>query len=175
MNKKYFEDFDWIKKAENAKSLSYFSTKKNSFFSKELLKEFRLILKSSEDRFRLSLHNKSEDDLHSMIIAMKKDSYIYPHKHQKSESYQIIEGKALLIYFNDLGEIEKYTILSDKNSIVALVNKNKYHALISLEDTIYNETRLGPFIPQNDSIFAKWIKENKEEYMKNLVKSILGK
>ncbi len=175
MSKQYFEKFDWIKEAENAKTLSYFSIEKNSFFKKEVLEEFNNILKNSENRFRLSLHTQWDDDLHSMIIAMKKNCYVYPHKHKKSESYQIIQGKALLIYFNDSGQVEKYAVLSPKDTIVALVNADKYHALISLEDTIYTETRLGPFISNSDSLFAEWMKEeNKDEYMKNIANNILG-
>lgn len=173
MSKLYFQKYEWIEEAENAKTLSYFSTKKNSVFSNEIMREFKYILENHEDRFRLSLHNKWDDDLHCMVIAMKKNCFVYPHKHLKSESYQIIQGKALLLYFNDLGEVEQTTTLSPEDGIIALVKHDTYHALISLEDTIYHETRLGPFISQSDSIFANWIVGDKDKYMENLANKVL--
>jgi len=176
MSKEYFKNFKWIKKVDNAKSLSFISNDRNGILSHNLYLEIIDILKDKENRFRVSLHHNNDDDLHNMIIGMKKGSYVYPHKHHKSESYHIIEGKIVLIYFNNDGSILKTSILNKDFDLVARVNKNTYHALISLEDTIYHETRIGPFISEGDSIFANWYLPNtKDEYMKQLEKTILGK
>lgn len=154
--KKYFKSFDFIKQAENAKSLSFFSTIKNASFSKELYDEFSSILQNDEERFRISLHTSSEDDLHNMIIGMKKSSRVYPHKHLRSESYQIIKGKMLLVYFDDNGNIINKVLMSPKDTLVTRVDGGTYHGVVTIEDTVYHETRLGPFISQTDSIFATW-------------------
>lgn len=177
MGKTYFKKFKWIKKAKNAKSLSFYSEDANCSFSKDLYKEFFKILKKEEDRFRISLHTNSEADLHNMVIAMKKNNYVYPHKHKKSESYQIIKGSLLLIYFSENAEIKKTILLNKKNHLIARVEKNTYHAAISLKDTVYHETRIGPFEPNFDSIIPNWCNEKKEEFMiklrKNLKKDLL--
>jgi len=154
MSKKYFKSFDFIKQADGAKSLSFFTTKSNGILSKELYDEFTSILKNDEERFRISLHTSSEDDLHNMIIGMKKSSLVEPHKHKKSESYHIIKGKMLLVYFNEDGSIDKKIIMSLNDTIVSRVNGGYYHGVIALEDTIYHESRLGPFISATDSEFA---------------------
>lgn len=148
---KYFKNFKNIKKAENAKSLSYFCTNENSSFDFKIYKEFKNILSNSESRFRISLHINPSIDLHNMIIGLKKGEIVNPHKHKKSESYHIIKGKMLLIYFNKYGEKTKEIKLNKKHSLIARVDKNQYHMIVALEDTIYHETRIGPFDPKSDS------------------------
>lgn len=157
--KKYFKSFDWIRQVDNAKSLSFVSTRVNEVFSQELYKEFKNILANDEDRFRVSLHRCKEDDLHNMIIAMKKESRVLPHKHKKSESYHLIEGKMLLFYFDIEGNVDKKITMSPEDTIVARVDKDSFHAIIALEDVIYHETRIGPFIAKDDSIFANFSKD----------------
>ncbi len=165
MEKTYFKKFKWIKQAKNAKSLSFYSDIANSSFSNDLYKEFKKILNNHEERFRISLHTSSESDLHNMIIAMKKNNYVFPHKHAKSESYQIIKGSLLLIYFTEEGELKKTILLNKKENLLARVEKDTYHAAISIKDTIYHETRLGPFDPKNDSIIPKWCIQDQEKFM----------
>lgn len=172
MNKQYFNDFEWLVEAKNAKSLSYYSSMVNASFPKKLYDEFENLLKEKEDRFRISLHMNSEDDLHNMIIAMKKETFVYPHKHQKSESYHLMKGKIWLIYFTEDGKINKCVELEKDKNLIARVDKNVYHAIISVEDSIYHETRIGPFIVHEDSVFANWIVQDKEKYMQELVKKI---
>lgn len=169
MTTDYFKDFKGIKLAKNAKSLSYFSENKNANLSQNLLNHMIYILRNKEDRFRISLHTSSDDDLHNMIIAIKKNNFVYPHKHSKSESYHILKGSVLLIYFNDNGKVINCIELNSDNYLIARVDKHQYHALISLEDSIYHETRIGPFIAKEDSIFAKWIGESPDNYMNNLL------
>ncbi len=174
MTKKYFKNFEWIKKAQNAKSLSFFSTVKNASFSFALKQEFLNILNNFESRFRISLHTSSEDDLHNMIIGIRKNSFVYPHKHQKSESYHILEGKMALIYFHNSGDIDNILILNSNDILIARVDKGVYHASIALSNTIYHETRVGPFISQGDSEFADWVTEDKDDYMRSIMNSIKG-
>lgn len=172
MSEKYFKDFNWIEEIPNAKSLSYCSTKKDASFSKKLKDEFIYILSRYEDRFRLLLHTNVDDDLHNMVIAMKKNSYVYPHKHDKSESYQIISGKMALIYFKDNGKIDNISILSCDDTIVARVDNDRFHASVALEDTIYNETRIGPFVSQTDSIYPSWCEKNDDKFMDSILDTI---
>ena len=153
-SKKYFKSFDFIKQATGAKSLSFFTTTNNGLFSKELYDEFSSILQNDEERFRVSLHTSSKDDLHNMIIGMRKSSRVYPHKHKRSESYHILKGKMLLIFFNEDGSVDKKITMSPHDTIIARVDAGSYHAVIALKNVIYHETRLGPFIAEGDSIFA---------------------
>lgn len=128
----------------------------NNIFSKKIEKEFTNILRNSSEKFRLLLHNDKNCDLHNMIIGLKKNDNFPPHKHVKTESYHIIEGKLKIVYFKEDGHIEKSIILSTLDNPLARVDKNQYHAIIALTDVIYNETRIGPFVSNEDSIYPDW-------------------
>lgn len=163
--KKYFKSFEFIKQADNAKSLSFYNTSRDGIFSKEIYDEFESILENTkEERFRISLHTSSEEELHNMIIAMKKASRMVPHKHEKSESYHIIKGTILLIYFDQEGNMLKGIKMNQDNTLVARVDKGSYHGIVALTDAIYHETRLGPFIPETDSIFPSFTEDKMKAF-----------
>jgi len=156
MKEKYFKKFKYIKQSHNAKSLSFYMTKNNPHFSKELYKVFKRILKKRDDKFRILLHSRSESKLHNMVIGLKKDDFFLPHKHKKDEAYHVVSGKLALITFNKKGKVNKKIILSLTDSRIARMDKNSYHAVLALTDVIYHEIRLGPFISKTDSIFPSW-------------------
>ena len=170
----YFNNFSMIKEVPNAKSLTYCYSDENTQFNDDLLLEFRKILKV-EHTFRLLLHTSAQDTLHNMIIAMDNAKFVYPHKHEKSESYHIIEGSLLLVYFKENGEISKFIVLSKKDTIISRVDRNQYHAIIALSDyAIFHEIRTGPFKTATDSFFAPWIDEDKNAYMNKLLNTYKG-
>lgn len=152
-SKKYFQDFDYIIEAGGAKTLSYFMTQKNAAFGTDLFTEFKRALQCEEDRLRVSLHTNSEDKLHNMIIGMRKGARVLPHKHEKEETYHIVQGQMALLYFAEDGTIEKNLLMSPQNTLMARVDGGTYHAVVALEDAIYHEARLGPFISETDSKF----------------------
>ena len=165
--------YENLYKIDNAKTLSYILKGDNRYFDNKLLSLFKTEL-IEEDIFRVLLHNDVQSELHNMIIALKRNKFIYPHKHVKSESYQIIEGKMALIYFSQSGNIENYVILSINAHLISRVDKNQYHAIIVLSDyVIYHETRVGPFESKNDSTTPSWLEEEtKDIFMKNMVKTL---
>ena len=168
-NKSYFKEYKDIEEIIDAKSLSFKYHGKNIQFDHFLLKEFLNILEH-ENTFRLLLHNSTQSDLHNMVIAMDKSRYVFPHKHEKSESYQIIEGEMLLIYFEENGEIEKFVKLSQNSTLISRVDAGQFHGIIPLSGyVVYHETRIGPFEKDKDSIFSIWSGENRVAYMKKLL------
>lgn len=172
MGRDHFEEFSFIQKAKGAKSLSYNFTCKSASFSKELKEKFLHVLKFHESRFRISLHTSPEEELHDMIIGMREGSFVYPHKHKKSESYHIIEGRIALIYFDEEGNIVHTVIMSRDDTLVARVDKESYHAIISFSDAVYHECRIGPFVPETDSVFAPWCENDKDAFMNDIIKKI---
>src|SRR5438876_482347 len=78
----------------------------------EIKKEYIDRLKESAivsplGRARICLHPQATNLVHEMIIAFRRDSYVIPHKHiNKSESFHIIEGKAVVIIFDELGQVK---------------------------------------------------------------------
>jgi len=161
MKEKYFKKFKYIKQSNNAKSVSFYMTKNNPHFSRELYKQMKKILKKRDDKFRISLHSSTQSKLHNMVIGLKKGDIFPPHKHKKDEAYQIVYGKLALVTFNKKGKIKKKIILSLNESLIAKIEKNTYHGIVALTDVIYHEIRLGPFISKTDSTFPSWSVEFK--------------
>jgi len=115
---------------------------------------------NSRQRIRLCSHPVLTDELHEMIIVLRKNVCVPPHKHPgKSESIHIIEGLADAIVFNDDGTIFQVLPLGDCSSrrvFYCRMNSSVYHTLlIRSEFLIFHETTNGPFQKGNTQ-FAPW-------------------
>lgn len=129
-------------------------------------------------RARICFHRDSSDLIHEMIITFYKDTYVRPHKHvSKTESYLVIDGEIEIIFFDDLGNINKRVPMgnyaSDKIFYLKSIS-NEWHTVIIKTDfaTILEVTN-GPFIA-NDCLFASWSPEitdikGAKEYIKALL------
>ena len=173
-NNKYFDSFSNICKVDGAKSLSYQYELKNGQFDFKLLKEFKKVIKI-ENTFRLLLHPSPQSDLHDMVIAMKNNTCVLPHKHHKSESYHIMDGEMLLVYFSDDGQINNFVKLSHQDTFVARVDSDQYHGVIALSEyIIFHETRIGPFHRNSDSVFATWADSDTTAYIQRVLHAYKG-
>ena len=151
------QKYRWIQKVDDAKTLTYKTLRPNSCFTAEMLSDFQKNLQENRvDRFRILLHPNQDDKLHDMIIAMQKNTHVKPHKHKNSESYHILSGSMLLIYFDDDGNAIDAISMGLKDNLIVRVDASSYHAAVALEDTVYHESRIGPFIADTDSDFATW-------------------
>lgn len=116
--------------------------------------------KDNFEKIRLCTHHSVEDLLHEMIIILKKNAYVRPHKHlYKSESFHVIKGEAEIILFDDDGKTREIITLGDQNS-----GKNFYYRLdcplfhtvkVSSEYFIFHETTQGPF-DSRETIYPDW-------------------
>jgi cupin fold WbuC family metalloprotein len=160
---------DNIIQVDDAKTLSFKLVGNDRNFNEEYLVFIKEQL-TNHNICRLLLHGSQQSDLHSMVIAMQNSKYILPHKHLKSESYQIIDGEILIIFFEEDGSIKQFSHLDKANNIVVLVEPNQYHSIIVLSKTaIFTETRVGPFEKKNDSFFPSWIESDNEQYINNIL------
>ena len=147
--KNLFED-------KKAKSKSFFLKDNYKFFDQKMIKFLeKNFLKIKKD-IRICLHKNSSDKHHDMIILQQKDNFYLPHKHlKKGETYHIIKGSMASILFNDNGKIKKiYKLVKDN---IFRTPINTYHTMVPLTKyVIYHESKIGPFLKKNDSIFPKW-------------------
>ncbi len=107
-------------------------------------------LESPKHRARICVHENSKDPLHEMFIALSKQVYIRPHRHnQKSESFHIIEGEVDVVLFEDDGQIHKIISLGPVNTdhtFFYRLNSPRYHTLIVKSDMlVMHEVTNGPF------------------------------
>lgn len=151
-----------VRQDKNAKSLSYFCTKDIVTINKEIIK--KLVQESKKNGscdIRLSLHKGPSEEFHNMIILQNKEHYYRPHKHVgKVESYQLVEGKMAVFIFNEDGSVIESKILSPEENFIYRIPANSWHVTIPLtEYVVFNESKPGPFLSKNDSIFAEWTPE----------------
>jgi len=115
---------------------------------------------NSKQRIRLCSHPALTDILHEMLIVLKKQVYIQPHKHPgKSESLHIIEGVVDVVVFNDDGTIFQVLPLGEYGSgriFYCRMNCSQHHTLlIRSEFLVFHETTNGPF-HKGDTEYAPW-------------------
>ncbi len=59
-------------------------------------------------RINYNFHTDATDTLHRMLNAMKKDTYIQPHKHEnpdKREAFILLKGALVIVEFDQEGNI----------------------------------------------------------------------
>lgn len=115
---------------------------------------------TEKKRNRICCHENDSSLVHEMHICLDKSTYIRPAKHlNKSESLNVLEGNALLYFFDDHGKITSINKLGNYESGDAFfyrMNTAVYHTLIVLSDFfIFHEVTKGPFKIE-DTIMAKW-------------------
>lgn len=112
-------------------------------------------------RKNYNYHDDLSDTLQRLLNAMQPDTYVQPHKHEspdKREVFILLTGKALVVTFNNNGEIEEHFILSrELGNFGVEIPEKKWHTVIVLEeDTVVYEVKDGPYSPVDDKNFAEW-------------------
>jgi cupin fold WbuC family metalloprotein len=107
--------------------------------------------KNQRGRARICAHRQSSDLLHEMLIAIRRNSYVHPHKHrEKSESFHIIDGFVDIVIFNEEGMIEDVLSLGPTGTGRACfyrLSEPRFHTLIiRTEQVVIHEVTNGPFI-----------------------------
>ncbi|HAB36644.1 MAG TPA: cupin fold metalloprotein, WbuC family [Rhodobacteraceae bacterium] len=106
---------------------------------------------NQKGRLRINFHHENSDPLHEMIIAIRPDSYIRPHKHpDKSEAFHVIYGVVDVVIFEDDGTIREVVSLAAKDEIKAFyyrMSRPFFHTLIIYSDLlVVHEITNGPFV-----------------------------
>jgi len=106
-------------------------------------------LQNSRGRARICAHKKPTDSLHEMLIGIRTDSYIRPHRHhEKVESFHLVEGVADIVILKDDGEISNVIELGPERNFYYRLASPMYHTLlINSPVLIIHEITNGPFDP----------------------------
>ncbi len=123
-----------------------------------------LASKDKEQKCTMCLHNDTRAHVHEMINVYPAKAYVRPHSHPfKTESKVIIEGKLLVIIFDDTGKISDRFIMEKDGIFTFRLDKGIIHTNIPLTDVIFHEIIEGPFVGKNDSVFPKWAPDISEK------------
>jgi cupin fold WbuC family metalloprotein len=148
-----------LKQDKKAKTSSFFFKNETEKFDKKYLKFLENYYRRYNKDVRICLHNNRNSKHHDMIILQQKINFYTPHKHlKKGETYHIIKGSMACVLFNELGKIKKICHLK-KNDIFR-TPINIFHTMLPISKfVIYHESKTGPFLKKNDSIFSSWCKK----------------
>ena len=165
---------------ETGRSIGVFSRELPRYVDWDLVGELKEMATHYGDKnVRLCLHANSESLFHTMVILERSGKYYRPHKHlDKGECFHIIEGKMLILSFSDEGSVIDRCLLEPERAFMYRVAENMYHVAIPLTNiVIYHESKLGPFLKENDSVFPLWApdgsnEDENAEYCKKLVQEM---
>ena len=134
----------------------------------DLVKE--CAIKNSRGRARICMHRKSSDILHEMLIGIRSDSYVRPHRHKdKVESFHLIEGAADVVVLTDDGEVSNVIELSSSAHFYYRLDVPRYHTLlINSPVMVIHEVTNGPFDP-TESDFASFAPAEEDRKTKEYV------
>jgi len=134
---------------------------------------------SSRKRKNFNFHETLDANVQRMLNALEPGTYIQPHKHEnpdKTEVFILLKGRALIIEFDDKGNVIDYSLISINDGIMGVEIKPRiWHCILSLEsDTVVYEVKDGPYSPIDDKNFAPWAPREGDiecdEYMETLLK-----
>lgn len=112
-------------------------------------------------RKNLNMHDDYADVCQRLFNAMEPGTYIRPHRHvdpAKAECFIAVRGRMALIVFDDHGAIEQVVPFGDGCNVKAIeLPAGQWHSLLALEpNSIFFETKPGPYAPLSDKDFAPW-------------------
>jgi len=149
--------------------------------SEELLNTVSGQAKENERlRMNYNFHDTLEEPIHRMLNALEPGTYLPPHRHKnpdKDETYIILRGSLLTVFYDDEGNIIQKTELNPKKGIYGLeIPAGMWHSIVVLEpDTVIFEIKQGPYAPLGGENLAPWAPDPSDEKAVELyIKSILN-
>ena len=135
-------------------------------------------LKNKRGRARICAHKSNDDSLHEMLIAIRSDSYIRPHRHHnKVESFHLIEGRADIVILDEGNEVIDVVKLGPDDNFYYRLDAPHYHTLIIHTPVlVIHEVTNGPFDPaaSDFATFAPAEGEDKAlSYMSSLKQNVM--
>lgn len=117
---------------------------------------------SPRKRAHRNLHASFNEPCQRLLIAIERDSYIAPHRHQFSthpETLLAVRGEFSLIIFDNGGNITDVVPFGAGDDLVLGVEVAPYewHTVVSMKaGSVLFETKSGPFVPELAKEFAPW-------------------
>lgn len=128
----------------------------------ELLKDLsQQALLSPRLRDNYNFHERPEDRVQRLCIALEPDSYVRPHRHREPDKWEFLialKGGCLLLLFERDGTVAERHILHPGGDLRGIeIPPDTWHTLLAEESgTVIMEIKQGPYIPVSFSNFAEW-------------------
>jgi cupin fold WbuC family metalloprotein len=118
-------------------------------------------------RTNYNLHPSDESRCHRLLNAIEPGSYIRPHRHldpEKDEAFILMSGRLGVVIFTDAGAVAETALLSHAaGNLAADIPHGVYHTALALEpDTLFYETKAGPYRQLNKDELVAWAPEESD-------------
>ncbi|MBI4997299.1 MAG: WbuC family cupin fold metalloprotein [Rhodocyclales bacterium] len=112
---------------------------------------------SPRRRANLNLHERLDDPIQRLAIAMEPDTYVRPHRHPQTwELLYPLTGQFLVLHFDAAGRVMDRTLLGADSRIVE-TPAGGWHAVLSLNPgAVIFEVKHGPYAPIAEADYAPW-------------------
>lgn len=112
-------------------------------------------------RKNYNLHPVLEDPVQRLCNALEPDTYVRPHRHPEADKWElfvILQGRALVLTFDDTGRITARIELNSVGPVYGVeIPTNTWHTVSALDTgTVLFEVKRGPYHPLSDKDFARW-------------------
>lgn len=150
--------------------------------SEQEIQDSLLKAASSRRHRHPNIIHKPGDEFNRVVNFIMQDSYMQPHLHpgiEKIEKIYIIQGKIVILFFNDQGVVKKCSVLEEGGLEMIEVPAFTWHTYIMLSEfAITYETMMGKYEhktwkefaefapPENSSESIAYLSELKEEVAK---------
>lgn len=128
--------------------------------SDELLRSVSEQAKNSPRlRMNYNMHQSLDDSIHRLLNALEPGTYLIPHRHSdKEETYIILRGSLITVFFDNEGNIIEKTELNPQKGLFGLeIPIGTWHSIVVLEpDTVIFEIKRGPYAPLPPEDIASW-------------------
>ena len=116
---------------------------------------------AAKRRFRLCLHNSTQDPVQEMVVVHCGGMYSRPHRHPgRCMSFQMIEGEQLVYLFDESGGVTDVIEMggagSGKTFCFRLQAGRWYMPVTQSEYVVFHETLAGPNRNGEGTEYARW-------------------
>ena len=112
---------------------------------------------SPRRRANLNLHERLDDPIQRLAIAMEPDTYVRPHRHPHTwELLYPLRGRFVVLHFDEAGTVVARATLGADSGVVE-TPAGGWHAVLSLDPgAVIFEVKHGPYQPIDSAAYAPW-------------------
>jgi cupin fold WbuC family metalloprotein len=112
---------------------------------------------SPRRRANLNLHERLDDPIQRLAIAMEPDTYVRPHRHPHTwELLYPLAGRFVVLHFDEQGTVTGRTALGAESRVIE-TPAGGWHAVLSCAPgAVIFEVKHGPYAPIEEADYAPW-------------------